>query len=75
MAQYIIPATFADENGFKSWLAPTITIRQWDDVNLVYINKVTATMEDKGLGDYIYIFTDYDKIKLYTYKNSYDAVK
>ena len=66
--QYIIPATFVDENWFKAGLTPTINIRQRDDVNLMYIDKVTATMSDTWLWDYVYIFIDYDKTKLYTYK-------
>lgn len=68
MSQFIIPATFADDTGFVAWLTPSITIRQRDDVNLVYIDKVSTTMEDKGLWDYTYVFYDYDKSKLYTYK-------
>lgn len=68
MAQYIIPATFADDTWFVEGLTPTITIRQRDENNLIYKDIFSGTMEDKGLGDYIYTFIDYDKIKLYTYK-------
>lgn len=66
--QYVIPATFADWDWFKSWLSPAITIRQRDEQNQSYIDVVSDVMEDMGLGDYIFTFTDYDKIKLYTYK-------
>jgi len=68
MAQYIIPVTFADDTGFVAWLSPTITIRQRDDRELVYSDIVSETMEDKWLGDYVYIFYDYDKSKLYNRK-------
>jgi len=68
MAQYIISETFADDTWFKTGLSPIITIRQRDEKNSVYINVVTTNMTDVGAGDYVYIFTDYDKSKLYTYK-------
>lgn len=68
MAQYIIPATFADDTWFKTGLSPIITIREWDDKNEVYKDIINTTMEDKGMGDYTYTFMAYDKYKLYTFK-------
>ena len=68
MAQYIIPATFADDTWFKIGLSPTITIRERDPINLVYVNLISETMQDMGLWDYVYIFSTYDKTKLYHYK-------
>jgi hypothetical protein len=68
MAQYIIPATFADDTWFKTWLSPIITIRRRDDKNNIYENIVNDVMTDMWLGDYVYVFLWYDKSKMYNYK-------
>jgi len=66
--QYTIAATFLDDTGYKTGLSPVIKIRQRDDVNHIYIDKIDTVMVDKGEWDYIYEFIEYEKSKLYTYK-------
>jgi len=68
MAQYIIPATFADDTWFVSGLSPNITIRQWDELNSIYVEVINDTMTDMWIWDYMYVFENYDKYKLYIYK-------